>query len=271
MEIISKPLPGTLPDPLYPDSDAENVGESDLHVEALILLREALRDYFSEAPNVYVASDMFWYWEKGNPKACTAPDGLVAKGVVGKHHRKSFREWEEGTRPCVIIEVVSERTWKEDVKEKRDLYASLGVAEYFLFDPEGGFLEPAVQGYRYRDGHYESIVPDGNGCLSSEELGLRLCREGNLPRFRDLRTNRRVLTKDEKLEQANRRAELEARKRRAEAKRAEKNQERAEENQKLAEKNQRRAEQERQRADALQAELVRLRDSLSEKNKPEET
>jgi Uma2 family endonuclease len=264
MEIISKPLPGTLPDPLYPDSDAENVGETDVHIDALIAIRETLRDYYSEAPDVYVGSDLYWYWEQGNPKAVAAPDALVAKGVVGKHVRRSFREWEEHVRPRVIIEVVSERTWKEDVQEKRDLYASLGVAEYFLFDPEGAFLEAAVQGYRYRDGHHEPIFPDGNGCLASEELGLRLCREGKLPRFRDLRTNRRVPTKDEKIEQANRRAERETQKKKAAEKRAE-------ENRILAEKHQQRAEQAEQREKALQAELARLRAAPPQKDKPEQT
>jgi len=241
MEIVSKFLPGTLSDPLYPDSDAENVGESDLHVEALIFLREALRDFFSEAPEVYVASDMFWYWEKGNPKACTAPDGLVAKGVVGKHGRKSFREWEEKVRPCVIFEIASERTWKEDAKDKRDLYASLRVPEYFLFDPETVYLQPALQGYRLVNEHYEAIEPDNKGYLNSEELGLRMCLEGSMLRFRDVRTGRRVLTRQEQAEQARREAKREARKRKQEVKER---------------------EQERLRANALQAELDQLRSAL---------
>ncbi len=252
MEIQSKPLPGTLSDPLYPDSDAENVGESDLHVEALILLREALRDFFSEAPDVYVASDMIWYWEKGNPKACTAPDGLVAKGVVGKHRRKSFREWEEGVRPCVLFEIASERTWKEDANDKRDLYESLGVHEYFLFDPETMYLQPALQGYRLVNGHFEAIEPDIRGCLTSEELDLRMCLEGAMLRFRDLRTGRRVLTRDEQAEQAQRRAKREARKTREEKKLRE-------EEKKLREAMQSLAEHERRRASALELELERLR------------
>jgi Uma2 family endonuclease len=105
------------------------VGESDAHAEALILLQEALRDFFSDAPDVYAASDMYWYWEQGNPKACAAPDGLVAKRVVGKHPRKTFREWEEKVRPCVGFEIASECTCREDSCAKLDLYASLGVPE----------------------------------------------------------------------------------------------------------------------------------------------
>jgi hypothetical protein len=32
MTLTNKPLPGTLPDPLYPDSDREKAGESDFHL-----------------------------------------------------------------------------------------------------------------------------------------------------------------------------------------------------------------------------------------------
>jgi Uma2 family endonuclease len=256
METTFKPLPGTVSDPLYPDSDAENVGESDAHVEALLLLREALRGHFSQAPDVYVASDMYWYWEKGNPKACAAPDGLVAKGVVGKHSRRSFREWEEKVRPRVVFEIVSDRTWREDANEKRALYATLGVPEYFLFDPATLYLQPALQGYRLVGDQYVTIEPDMRGCLTSEELGLRMCLEGTMLRFRDARTGRRVLTRDEQAEQAQRRAEKETRKRKAEMRRAEKLQQIA--------------EHERRRADALQEELARLKAARSGEVNPEQ-
>jgi Uma2 family endonuclease len=259
MELVSKPLPGTVSDPLYPDSDAENVGESDAHVEALILLREALRDYFSEALDVYVASDMYWYWEKGNPKSCAAPDGLVAKGVVGKHSRKSFREWEEKVRPCVVFEIVSERTWKEDANEKRALYASLAIPEYFFFDPETLYLQPALQGYRHVGGQYVTIEPDMRGCLSSEELGLRMCLEGTMLRFRDARTGRRVLRRDEQAEQAQRRATRMARKTREERKLREEERKLREAIQTTSDAQRQLAEFERQRVSALETEVARLR------------
>src|SRR5262249_31728087 len=144
MSIITKPLPGTVPDPLYPDSDGEQVGETDYHMEALILLREGLEDFFRRRKDGYVASDMFWYYQQGDPSACKAPDVLLAKGV-GKHRRRSFRSWEEGTVPAVIFEITSERTVQEDRVEKRDLYARLGVKEYFVFDPEGKSMDPPLQ------------------------------------------------------------------------------------------------------------------------------
>src|SRR5262249_44265454 len=58
MAISTKPLPGTTHDPLYPDSDGEPMGETDFHIAALILLRQALQYYFARR-RVYVATDMF--------------------------------------------------------------------------------------------------------------------------------------------------------------------------------------------------------------------
>jgi Uma2 family endonuclease len=131
--------------------DLENVGESGFQLVARTWLWEALQDFFARKGNVFAASDLFWYWEKGNPAASTAPDVMVVKDVA-THTRKSYRQWEEKERPCVEFEISSERTWRDDLGEKRALYEQLGVPEYFIFDPEGEFLEPKLRGYRPRKG-----------------------------------------------------------------------------------------------------------------------
>src|SRR6266576_706296 len=97
--IATKPLPGTTKDPLYPDSDGEPMGETGFHVLAIVHLFDALSLYFRDRDDVYVAADMFMYYEKGNPSACKAPDVMVSIGVAGNHQRRSFRTWEEGVAP----------------------------------------------------------------------------------------------------------------------------------------------------------------------------
>ena len=57
----------------------------------------------------------------------------------------------------MIFEVTSSKTRKEDSVTKRDLYAKLGVLEYFLFDPLGDYLKPRLQGYRLEDDRYSPI------------------------------------------------------------------------------------------------------------------
>ena len=127
------------------------MGETDFHSAAMIWLREALQDLFVDRPDVYVASNLLLYYEQGNPSSRRDPDVLVAKGV-GNHFRLSFRVWEENAMPHVLFEIASRSTWREDVGEKRTLYASLGVQEYFLFDPEGVCLDPRLQGFRLDQG-----------------------------------------------------------------------------------------------------------------------
>src|SRR6185437_3751039 len=120
--IRSAPLPGTQVDPLYPDSDGRPMGDTDFHTDALIWLREALKDYFNAAPDVYVASNIIMYYKQGAPKSRRDPDVLVARGV-GNHSRRAFRIWEEKVVPCVLFEIASKNTWRVDLNEKPVEYA----------------------------------------------------------------------------------------------------------------------------------------------------
>ena len=93
-------------------------------------------------------------------------------GVDPDRERKVWIAWEEGGRlPDVIVELLSPSTAKKDRTEKRDLYARVfRTAEYFLCDPETGTLE----GLRLAGRFYQSIQPDENGRLWSEQLGVFL-------------------------------------------------------------------------------------------------
>ena len=44
-----------------------------------------------------------------------------------------------------MLEVTSRRTWQEDQGRKRELYRTLGVAEYWQYDPTGDYLQPRQQ------------------------------------------------------------------------------------------------------------------------------
>lgn len=198
----TKPLPGTIKDPLYPESDGQPMGETHFHVLAILHLLEVLGHFFRNRPDVYVAADMFLYYEQGNPSACKAPDVMVTKGVKGNHPRRSFRIWEEGVAPTVVFEITSVKTRYEDDVVKPRVYAALGVSEYFIFDPDGGQLKPAVTGFRLHEGVYQSLPLDANGRLVSQELGLALEPESFLLRLIDVRTGRRLLTYSEQVDEA---------------------------------------------------------------------
>ena len=205
MNPITAPLPGTVEDPRYPDQDGRFMGDTQFHSVAMTWLREALEDYFAEQ-NVYVVSNLIYYFREGDPMSRRDPDVLVAKGV-GKHYRRSYRIWEEKVVPCTLFEIASKRTWRVDTREKPQLYASLGVKEYFVFDPEGRYLEPALQGFRAVRGRPVPMKPAADGSLVSRQLGLRLVPEEAMLRLIDVETGQPVPTRAERAEQERERAE----------------------------------------------------------------
>jgi Uma2 family endonuclease len=198
----------------YPETDGKPMAETDVHIDALLYLREALKDYFRDAPQVYVAGNMLLYYEEGNPAACVAPDVFVVQGVA-KRERRTYKLWEEGQPPAVVFEITSRGSRLEDLGTKRVVYAMLGVREYFLYDPLGEYLRPPLQGYRLQEGEYQRLLPSGEGELVSQVLGVELRVEAGRLRVVDPATGERLLTPAE-AQAARRAAEAELERLRAE-------------------------------------------------------
>jgi Uma2 family endonuclease len=180
----------------YPESDGQPIGETDFHITATLLLLQMLRDHFESNPQVYVASDLMFYYEPGNPRAVKAPDILVVKGV-GKHKRRVYKLWEESAIPCTIFEITSKQTAQADLTTKYQLYERLGVKEYFLFDPLDEYLQPRLQGFILVQGHYQTLPLSIEGELISRELGLILRPQGDLLRLVDSYTGQILATSKE--------------------------------------------------------------------------
>ena len=151
-----------------------------------------LRDFFAQTPRVYIAGEMNFYYELGNPKAVKTLDVFVVKGVL-KHKRDSFKRWEEQAVPNTIFEIISKPINQTDLSAKFGLYGRLGVREYFLFDPLGEHLKPRLRGYSLVDGHYQPLSPSPQGSLLSLELGLILFPEGDILRLIDISTGELLL------------------------------------------------------------------------------
>ena len=178
---------------VYPCSDGKPVAESDIHLACIKYVLDALKWRFERhgQANVYVSANSFLYYEQGNPRAAVAPDVFVVVGAPG-HLRDSYLLWNEPKGPDFVLEVTSASTQREDERRKRDVYASLEVTEYFLYDPRGEYLTPPLQGYRLRDGEYRSlpavtVLPSHGVAVHSEVLGLDLRdeREERMLRLHD--------------------------------------------------------------------------------------
>jgi Uma2 family endonuclease len=190
----------------YPSSDGKPLAESDYQLLALIPLRHALEDFFHDRPDVYISTDLFWYWQQGNPNKRRAPDIMVIPGV-GRRPRRSFRTWREGGAvPAAIFEITSGKTWRLDLGEKRDLYQALGVSDYFVFDPEDRYVKPVFQGFRLRRGRYVRIRAAADGGLASD-LGFRARAEGGQLRLIDARTGEPIPSREERAARERQRAD----------------------------------------------------------------
>jgi Uma2 family endonuclease len=176
----------------YPESDGKPVGETDVHRREILHTIETLERHFRDAPDIYVSGNLMFYYEEGNPSAVVSPDVFVVKGVR-KGLRRTYKLWEEGVAPCVVIEMTSRSTRLEDKGNKRALYALLGVREYFLFDPLGEYLKPPLQGFTLVDGEYAALPVESDGGIISRELGLKLYRDETVLRLFDLASGREVV------------------------------------------------------------------------------
>jgi len=180
----------------YPEADGKPIAETDTHCHAILDTIATLKEYFRTAPDVYVSGNLLLYYEAGNPTASVAPDVFVVHGIP-KGARRTYKLWEEGRAPTAVIEFTSRSTRLEDLGNKRFLYASLGVREYFLCDPLGEYLDPPLQGYELVEGEYVRLTEDVGGALLSRGLGLRLQREDVRLRLVQVATGERLLWPDE--------------------------------------------------------------------------
>ena len=184
-------VPPQADDVFYPETDGMPLPdgyEQEPHfTNTVSTLRVHLED-----PTTAVSGNTFIYYVKGDPGKSLSPDCYVAMGVskASIEQYNSYLVWEVGKAPDFVLEIGSPSTAVNDSGPKRGLYASLGVGEYWRFDPTGGdhYGEPLVGEYLV-DGEYRRFEtrsePDGMVRGHSPLLDLDLCwQEGRL-RFYD--------------------------------------------------------------------------------------
>ncbi len=175
--------------------------------------------------DVFLDTDTNICYDRSNLNARVAPDVYIAFGVDAEaiRPRKLYLPWEVGKSPDWVLEVASESTSREDVNRKPDIYAQIGVPEYWRFDPTGGrYHGEPLYGGRLVDGSYRPIElttePDGILKGYSQTLGLSFCWDEGWPRLYDTSTGKYL---ENWRETSNARVEAETRARAAEERAAE--------------------------------------------------
>ena len=209
-----------LPDIFY--EDPEPVEDGMQQELTITLLAFVLRWWFSQRSDVFVSAGGFIFWNPANGNERIAPDCYIALGADPDfvYQFPNYFIWEVGKPPDFVLEVASPSTAQNDLGRKRDLYAELGVTEYWKLDPTGGELYGApLMGERLTDGEYVAYDltadPDGSVWSRSEILNLDFIWDGEQFSIRDPLTDEiidpRVNVEQERIraDAAERRAEQE--------------------------------------------------------------
>ena len=195
---------------LYPETDGQPMAASDDHRRVLMRILRVLEAFFKDIPEVYVSGDLLMYYVQGDPRKAVAPDVLVSFGI-GQKARRTYLVWQEGKPPDFVMEMASESTYQKDLGEKMQIYADLGITDYFLCDIEGLYLPTPLMGFTLVDGRYQPIPQATDGGVHSATLGLALHLQPDTLQFYDPATGGWLQTPEEaaqaRTEQAEARAE----------------------------------------------------------------
>lgn len=190
----------------YPEQRETDMGETSIHIKLLTELLQILGVFFNHRQDIFLSGNMNLYYEKGNSRRWFAPDLLIAFGVP-KVERSSYLLWREEIFPQVVFEIASEKTWRNDVDEKLELYDQLGAEEYYILDPEFAYLSAPLLAFQ-RQGKRLVSVSVENGKVFSPRLGLEIIKTVNSFRLFNPQTNEFLLTLEESEERRGQ-AELE--------------------------------------------------------------
>ncbi len=179
------------------------MAETGLHVNAIVNAFITLEIRFAKDRWTHVGANMFLYYQEGDPSKRFTPHLFVVRGLETMPE-ESYRIWETGRPPTLYMEMASLSTEKLDCGAKQAMFASMGVREYWRFNPEErleGARRPGVrlEGGRLQGLGYEPLPEGPDGSIRSEvlELDVRTDRrlgQTHLLRFRDPQTGSDLLT-----------------------------------------------------------------------------
>jgi Uma2 family endonuclease len=191
--VILDPTANPAPEIFYPYSDGEPLAESYDHLYVIMTTLAMLLAHL-KGQQATVLADQFLYYAQGFPRLRVAPDVMVIFNVP-PGGRDNYKIWEEGQVPSVIFEMTSPGTRTKDDVEKKNLYESLGVTEYWQFDPRGEWIPEKLRGYRLQGDLEPVYVPITNN--QSTTLQLQLVVEEKIIAFYRLDDGVRLLPIEE--------------------------------------------------------------------------
>ena len=131
--------------PDEPEPLPEAMYQYPILLEILPILGAHLNRIYDQE-GVFHGSNTFICYDPDNLNVRVGPDFYFASGVDAPaiEGTKLYLPWEVGKPPDFVLEIASESTAEHDVIGKRQIYAEIGVPEYWRFDrSERGLLRCA--------------------------------------------------------------------------------------------------------------------------------
>jgi len=171
---------------------------STFHDRTIATIQDILTRRYQSDPSIGVFGDLVVKWDIDLGDHC--PDVFVAFGMQDSdRNRTEFWVEKEGTRPTLIVEVVSPHYRKADRETKVLHYARAGVQEYVVVDRRRyrQQLLDEVLGYRLVNGIYQPISPDDDNRILCQTVGLWFSMSDGQVAIDDAQTGERLLTAHE--------------------------------------------------------------------------
>ena len=197
---------------VYPETDGMPLPDGEYQAPIYIRVVGTLRVHFRDVPGARVNGDTFIYYVEGDTNRRVSPDCYVVFGLseaalesLSLERNNTYLLWEVGKPPDFALEIASKSTARVDLGRKRDLYAELGVPEYWRYDATGGeFYGDSLVGEYLVDGEYRRFQMrrerDGRVWSHSEILNLDLWWDDGDLRFWDPAGGRWLLNHEEERE-----------------------------------------------------------------------
>ena len=189
----------------YPATDGAPLPDGAGQYHEFLHVNTLLQIHYADQPRIIVSGNTFVYYDQGRPGRNIAPDCYVAFDVnrdeiISQEH---YRIWVVGKPPDFALEIASKHTAHNDLVPKRELYAAIGIGEYWRYDPseDSRYYGERLVGERLVDGEYQRlpVAPDAEGRPRgySPTLELDLVWEERILRFYDPSTGEWLRDYDE--------------------------------------------------------------------------
>jgi Uma2 family endonuclease len=179
------PTPANLPI-LFEDEEEGDLGEANLHALWTEILHVCLKAHLASRPELQVYLNMNLYYRDTplhpvtRSRPYVSPDVMVVQPFAPLPESVvSYTIGVDGPAPLLVAEVLSDRSAQQrDLGEKLQIYAGLGVAEYFLADPTGAYIATRLLRKKWSADRIWQDETDPDGGVTSQ-LGCRFLVDGD--------------------------------------------------------------------------------------------